>query len=131
MKKFVKVAAVVLVAVMSLALLVACAPNADPAKAEAALKKNGYTVLNVPSITHAGGLQNTVTGTKTDKDKDGNTTVQHVTIFYYDTVDNAKAAYKTLKSDSDKEKGDNTDWTFAQSGKIVYFGTSAAINAAK
>ena len=131
MKKFVKVAAVVLVAVMSLALLVACAPNADPAKAEAALKKNGYTVLNVPSITHAGGLQNTVTGTKTDKDKDGNTTVQHVTIFYYDTAENAKSAFETLQSDSDKEKGDSTDWTFAQSGKIVYYGTKAAINAAK
>lgn len=131
MKKFVKVAAVVLLAVMSLALFVACAPNSDPAKAEAALKKNGYTAINAPSITHVGGLQNTVSGTKTDKDKDGNTTIETVTIFYYDTADNAKAAFETLKGDSEKEKGDKTDWTFAQSGKIVYFGTSAAVKAAR
>ncbi len=131
MKKFAKIAAVALVVVLSLAILVACAPNSDPEKAKASLEKNGYTVVKVPSVTHAGGLQNTVTGTKTEKDKDGNTTVQHVSIFYYDTADNAKAAYETLKSDSEKEKGDNTDWTFAQSGKIVYFGTKAAINAAR
>ena len=42
MKKFAKVMSVALVAVLALAVLVACAPASNPKKAAEALDKNGY-----------------------------------------------------------------------------------------
>lgn len=129
MKKFAKVMALVMVAVMSLALLVSCAPNADPDKAVAALKKNGYTAAKVPAVLGVGGLETTVTGTKTTEDKDGNKKVETVTIMYYGSAEQAQKAYDNVKSEN--EKKDESDWTVAQSGKMIYFGTSAAIKAAR
>lgn len=132
MKKTLKIVAVMLVAIMSLAMLVACAPASDPDKALAALKKDGYKATKVDSVVGLGGLVCTVTGVKAVTDKDGNKKVETVTIHYYGSSDQAAAAFENVKSDSEKDENKNeSDWTVAKSGKMVYYGTKAAINAAR
>lgn len=132
MKKTLKIVAVMLVAIMSLAMLVACAPASDPDKAVAALKKDGYVAVKVDSVLGLGGLVCTVSGTKIVTDKEGNKKVETVTIHYYGSSDQAAAAFENVKSDSEKDENKNeSDWTVAKSGKMVYYGTKAAINAAR
>ena len=123
MKKFVRILALSLVAVMLCASLVACAPSKDPDKAVAALKEAGYTAVKVGDY---------VSGTKI-VEEDGEKKVEHVTIYYSDTKDDATAAMEKIQKLSDEEKGDNdSDWVGAtQSGNIIYFGTKAAIKAAR
>jgi len=68
-----------------------------------------------------------------DEGEDGEKKVEHVTIYYYDTKDVATAAMEKIQKLADEEKSDEkTDWVGAtQSGNIIYFGTKAAIKAAK
>ena len=134
MKKFAQLISLALVAVMCVALLASCAPASDPAKAEKALKDAGYTTAKDTSITPAayklltGKNVNTVlTGTKTDGDKN----VQHITIVYFDKAEDAKTAYEKLADESDKEKKDESDWVFAKSGTMVYWGTKTAVKDAR
>lgn len=131
MKKFAQLISLALVAVMCVALLASCAPASDPAKAEKALKDAGYTVdataitLLVKAAT--GSVKTVVSATKTDNDKN----VQHVTIVYFDSAEDAKTAYEKLQSVSDKEKKDESDWVFAKSGTMVYWGTKTAVKDAR
>lgn len=136
MKKFAQLISLALVAVMCVALLASCAPASDPAKAEKALKDAGYTTVKdttVKDTTAAyklltGKNVNTVlTGTKTDDDKN----VQHITIVYFDKAEDAKTAYEKLADESDKEKKDESDWVFAKSGTMVYWGTKTAVKDAR
>lgn len=131
MKKFAKVMALILVVAMSLALLVACAPNKDPEKAEQSLKDNGYATTNIKSLTGIGGLITTVSGTKIVEDKNGNKKVESVTIMYYGSAAQANAAYDDVKSESDEKGKNESSWIIGISGSMIYFGTSAAIKAAK
>ncbi len=135
MKNMTKLIALALVAVMCVALLVACAPASKPADAKAALEKNGYTVVLVDNETAlkaaellAGidDLVATVNGTKKDGDK-----IEHVAIYYFEDSEAASEAYDKLVDDSDEEKDDETDWVFKKSGKMVYYGTEAAVKAAR
>ena len=119
-KSIVKVLSFALVAVMVCAILVSCGgPNKDPKKAEAALKEAGYTVALVEVKDEKTGLQTTVSAFKgTDM----------ITIAYYDTKANAKAAF----ADAEKAAellGDKI--VVKQSGKMVYMGTEQAIKDAK
>ena len=134
MKKIVKLVSLVLVAVMCVAVFASCAPASDPDKAEAALKDAGYTAAKdttlVPAamkLTTGVNVDAVVTGTKT---ADGKT--DHVTIVYFADKADAKTAYEKLTdtANEDKEK-DDTDWVFKQAGNIVYWGTSAAVKAAR
>lgn len=139
MKKFAKVVALVLVVAMSLALLVSCGPNSDPDKAKEALKGNGYTATISKDaislgITEAllgcerGDMIAIVTGTKKDDDKN----LQTVTIYYFKDSATANKVWDKVKSESDKEsKNNESDWTTAKVGAMIYYGTSAAIKAAK
>lgn len=129
MKKIMGIMALMLVVVMSVALFAACAPNKDPDKAEQSLKKDGYTTTNIDAVLGVGGLQTTVTGTKTVEDKDGNKKIESVTIMYYGSAEQANAAYDKVKSDNKKE--DESNWIIGISGSMIYFGTSAAIKAAR
>ena len=125
MKKFVRILALALVAVMLCATLASCGgPNKDPDKALAALKEEGYTAVKVGDY---------VSGTKLVKDDDGKDKVEHVTIYYYDSKEDATAAMEKIQKLADEEKDDkDTDWVGAtQSGSMIYFGTKAAIKAAK
>ena len=138
MKKLVKVLALVMVVAMSLALLVACAPNSDPDKAKDALKENGYTAtISKDAITlgiteallgcERGDMVAIVTGTTTDADKH----LQTVTIYYFKDGAVANKVYDKVKSESDEKSKDESNWTLAKSGSMIYYGTSAAIKAAR
>ena len=138
MKKFAKIAALALVVVMSLAMLVACAPNSNPDKAIEALKKNGYTAAKdenvVPAaLTRVGGkgVEAVISGTKSTGEGD-NAKVDHVTVIYFASADQAKTAWDKVKSYAEKDKDSKeSDWTITQSGKMIYYGTKAGIAAAR
>ena len=139
MKAFIRALSLTLVALMLCTALVACAPAKDPVDAEAALKKAEYTVLNDNTVTPAlfklsgYDLKNVVTGTKISEDKDGNKVTDIVIIYYFADKDNAEKALEKVKENA-KEKKEETkeDWVEpTRSGSMVYFGTKAAIKAAK
>jgi hypothetical protein len=139
MKKITKILAIALLAIMSLTVLAACAPNADPDKAKAALEKNEYkatksTGMAVDATELLLGIDDLeciITGTKTVENEDGETKVEHVTIYYFEDAKAAKAAFAKLQGESDEEKEEETDWVFKQSGAMVYYGTKAAVKAAR
>ena len=118
MKKFAKITAVVLVAVMALALLVACGPASDPDKAKKALEDNGYTVVNLPAGGIA-GIKAIVSGTKGLLS--GN--AQTITIYYFNDAESANNAWEEIK--------DKSDWVVAKSGAMIYYGTSQAVKDAR
>ena len=125
MKKFVSIISLVLVAVMLCATLVSCgAPAKDPEDALAALKENGYTAAKFGEY---------VSGSKLAEDKDGNKKIDHVTIYYFDSKDDATAAMERIQKVANGEKKDSdTDWVDAtQSGNMIYFGNKQAIKDAK
>ena len=138
MKKFAKIMAVALVAVMALAVLVACGPASDPQKAIDALKKHEYTAAKdtvvVPAaLALAGvkGVDTVVSGSKSVKDGD-KTKVETVTIVYFTDAKAAKEAWSKVEEYANKENKDkDSDWTVKQSGAMIYWGTSAAIKAAR
>lgn len=138
MKKFAKIAALALVVVMSLAMLVACAPNSNPDKAIEALKKNGYTAAKDANVVPAAltlvgvkGVDTVISGTKSSGEGD-DAKVDHVTVIYFASADQAKTAWDKVKSyaENDKDSKDS-DWTITQSGKMIYYGTKAGIAAAR
>ena len=138
MKKFPKIAALALVVVMSLAMLVACAPNSNPDKALEALKKNGYTAAKDANVVPAAltlvgvkGVDTVISGTKSSGEGD-DAKVDHVTVIYFASADQAKAAWDKVKSYAEKdEDSKDSDWTITQSGKMIYYGTKAGIAAAR
>ena len=138
MKKFAKIAAIALVVVMSLAMLVACAPNSNPDKALEALKKNGYTAAKDANVVPAAltlvgvkGVDTVISGTKSSGEGD-DAKVDHVTVIYFASADQAKAAWDKVKSYAEKEEDSkDSDWTITQSGKMIYYGTKAGIAAAR
>ena len=135
MKKTIRIFAVVLSVVLLALALVACAPKNDPDKAKAALEKNGYTAVKTTGyvsgiISAIAGTENkidaTVTGTKDIKDADGKTTkTESVTIIYYKTSADAKEAWKSW-SEADRDRYE----VAKRSGRMIYFGTKAAVKAA-
>ena len=109
MKKFAKIAALALVVVMSLAMLVACAPNSNPDKALEALKKNGYTAAKDANVVPAAltlvgvkGVDTVISGTKSSGEGD-DAKVDHVTVIYFASADQAKAAWDKVKSYAEKD----------------------------
>ena len=139
MKTFVRILTLTLAAVLLCGMLASCAPAKDAAKAEKALKEEDYTVISddnvVPALYKLAGydLDMVVTGTKSVKDDEGKDKIEIVVIYYFADKDNAEKAMDDIKKDAEDAKEDeNTDWVEpTQSGKIVYFGTKAAIKAAR
>lgn len=134
MKKYAQLISLALVAVMCVALLASCAPASDPDKAVAALKDAGYTAVkdtnSIPAaykLLTGTNISAVVTATKTDDDKN----VQSVTIVYFENAKDAKTAYEKLEDKSNEEKKDESDWVFAKSGKMVYWGTKTAVKEAR
>ena len=136
MKKFTKIAAVALVAIMALAMLVACGPASDPDKAIAALKKHEYTAAKDTVVSAALKLigvnvEAVVSGSKTVKDGD-KAKLETVTIVYFTDSSAAKDAFSKVEDYAKKQNKENdSDWTVKQSGAMIYWGTSAAIKAAR
>ena len=134
MKKFVKVMAVALVAVMALAALVACGPNSDPDKALAALKDNGYTATKADDAISLGFMETALGATRGDliaivtgtKDK------EMISILYFKDSSTASKFYdKAEKYVEDQKDDEQTNWQSGQSGALVYFGTPQAVKDAR
>ena len=135
MKKFAKIMAVALVAVLALAALVACGPASKPDKAAAALKKNGYAVESVigsestlkqtalDMIAKAAGLEAgdiTATVTATNGD-DG------INITYFKNASVAKSYWEANKDKVVQKEG----WVTKLSGSMLYSGTEQAVKDAR
>lgn len=122
--KMLKIAAVIVVAVMCVACLVACVPGKFE-KAEENLKAKGYAVvpLNMKggAFKLSSGLESSIIATN------GN---EYINIYYYDSIKNANAAYKEHKNNlSANEKKDlkEAGVKMAIMGKYWYEGTEQAI----
>lgn len=140
MKNFVRVLALSLVTVMLLATLASCgAPAKDPADAKAALEKEEYVVVTdstiIPAAFKIAGydLSSVLTATKTSKNDEGKTVVDHVTVYYFVDKDAATKAMDKVKEEAkDDKKEEDSNWVEPkQSGAMIYYGTKAAIKAAK
>ena len=135
MKKTLRLMAMALVLVTLVAALASCgAPAKDPDDAVAALKENEYIatkdLIVTPNLMKAFGIDGitaVVTGTAIIDKK-----AEHVTIVYFASKADAKDAMEKVKEYADDDKKDeDTDWVIKQSGAMIYYGTSAAIKAAK
>ncbi len=136
MKKCAKIIALSLVAVLALAVLVACAPNSDPDKAVKALEKNGYTAAKdetiIPAALRLLGVKDidcVISGTKTEDDK-----TETVTVIYFGSADAAKDAWDEVQKYAEDKKDDDekdSDWVCKQSGAMIYYGTKAGVKAAR
>lgn len=141
MKHFVRILSLTLVlSLLSVTLLACGKPAKDPADAKAALEEAGYVVAKddriLPATFTALGysLTSVVTGSKIGKDDAGNTVVDHVSIYYFKDKDAATKALDKIKENEAADKGnsDESNWVApTQSGSMVYYGTKAAVKAAK
>ena len=138
MKKFARIMAVALVAVLALAALVACGPASDPEKAAAALKENGYAVASVigsdsvagkvaqatlDAIAIAAGLEaGDITATVTATN--GN---EGISITYFKSASAAKTFWDKNKDSIEKKDG----WVTKISGSMIYTGTEQAVKDAR
>ena len=139
MKRTIRILSLALCLALFALALVACGPKSDPEKAKKALEKNGYTIDS--AVDYLAGLATAITGNKTIdttltahkdvEDKDGNTKTQFITIVYYKTAADAKADWENAKKDAEDDKqGEDSDWVVARSGRMIYWGTKAAVKAA-
>lgn len=133
MKKAIKLIALALVLTLSVLTLASCIPpNSDPDKAIDALKDNDYKAVHddtiIPLALKLMGvddIDDVVTGTKIVDDK-----LEHVTIIYFEDADAAKDAWEDVKEYAEENKDDeDTDWTIAKFGKMIWYGTEDAIKA--
>lgn len=137
MKHTLKLVALTLVLLMSVAMLAACsAPNADPEKAVDALEDKGYTAaedtLIIPNALKLLGVKDVksvISGTKIDSE---NEKVEHITVVYFEDSEAADAAWdKVKKYAEDDKEDDDSDWTIDKSGAMIFWGTKTAVKDAR
>lgn len=134
MKKTLQFIALALVLVLSVVTLASCLPpNMDPEKAIASLKENDFKAAEddtlLPFVFAGLGIKDVdvvVTGTAIIDNK-----LEHVTIIYFEDAEAAKEAWEDVKEYAEKEdkEEEDTDWTIAKFGKMIWYGTEAAIKA--
>lgn len=148
MKKFSKILAVFFVVVFTALAMVACAPNKNPDKALQSLKANGYEAgmvtkatqtdpafeLTFNEIAKAIGITTAATNSLVAvvsgvKAGESETESETVTILYFDSKDSMKKCWRNRKIYIEKDT--ESDLIVERSGKIIYIGTKAAINAAR
>lgn len=140
MKKLSKLLSVLLIAVFCTMALTACSPNSDPNKAKSSLEKAGYTTLMLSDVISLTGIEvalgcgrrdvtATLAASKVNEDKSS----ESIFIIYFKDAAAAKNCWDKAKSYIEKEEKDDgeTDFTVKRSGKMIYGGTKAAIDAAK
>ena len=153
MKKFVKIMAVALVAVMAIAVLASCgggAPNSDPKKAISALQKNGYEtslsfvaadgVIAKAACDAAGATLGVkegeciamVVGMKleSEDDEDG----EMIMIYYFSSAAIAKdvwesEAFKAIREEALEDAPE--DAVVNISGAMIFIGTKQAVKDAR
>lgn len=140
MKRFVQSLALMLVTVLLCGVLTSCSRFPDSTKAEEALVAAEYTVTFGDS-----GVISTYMSMGIDLDEKlmarysvydtstRTTIVQYAAVYYFADAENAKKAMEHVVTDAAAEKSDEyTDWVEpTRSGSIIYYGTPAAIEAAK
>ena len=109
-------------------------PSSDPDKALAALQDAGLVAAKdstvLPTTLSLVGIKDVecvVSGTgKIDGE------AETVTIFYFEDSKAANAAWeKAQEYAGDKKTDEETDWVCKKSGAMIYYGTKAAVKAAK
>ena len=125
----------ILSAVLACVLLVGCVfalascggPNSDPAKAEAALKEEGYTVAAIPTFGLA-GVKKAISAYKVDGENN-----EGVQIFYLTEDADADKAYEEIEKlyNEAKEEDEDIDLKIGKADGMIWFGTADAIKAAK
>ena len=138
MKKVLSIVCLLALTIACLFTMVSCgAPNSDPDKALAALKENGINwagkdTVAIPLTLKLAGIENVdcvVSGTGKIEDK-----YAHVTIIYFTDSDSAKNAWEKVEERANAAKDDadeDSEWVCDKSGKMIYYGTKNAIDAAK
>ena len=128
MKKFTRILALTLVLIMSVALFASCAaPNKDPKKAKEALEKAEYEVMFVDgeladlaaAFLEVDKVDAMISATKGD---------DAIEIIYFDDAAAAKEFFDVVKKAAEDA---GTTAKVQRSGNMVYYGTPAAIKAAK
>ena len=102
------------------------------------VKKKEYTAAQDTLIVPAAiklltgkNVTSFVSGTKTVENKDGEKKTETVGIVYFESKADANDAWEKMQDYAkDQNKDKDTDWQVKKSGKMIYWGTKAAINAA-
>lgn len=134
MKKLVRIISLALVAVLLGAALVSCGgPNADPAKAKAALDEANYLVTETDNDFAIGAVELALGIDDLECVVAGVAKEDAIAIYYFEDAKAAKTAFETMKTKTDKILEDvEEDKVVAKcSGKMVYFGTKQAVKDAK
>ena len=138
MKKRITIITVLALALVCVMLFAACTPASNPEKAKEKLEKKGYTVVVDNRVQPAAlkmtaginGVDTVLTATYSDDD-----TTEYLTVLYFSSASDAKAAWDAAKKEAESEKKDSKDkddsnWTVGKSGKRIWFGTKNAVKAA-
>ena len=130
MKKLFKITSLALVMLMLIASLVACGgPAKEPADAKAALEANNYTVAlsegkaleAIASMMGIDDLDAKIVATSKDDLDD------YITIYYFEDADDAEAAWAKIQEEADNKDAE----VVKKSGAMIYYGSEAAVKAAK
>ena len=128
MKRIISLMLLCLLLVGCALTLVSCgAPNSDPAKAEAALKEDGYTVVAIPTFGIA-GVKKAISAYKGEDDN-----AEGIQIFYLSEGADVDAAYEYVEGlyNEAKEEEDDINFKIGKADGMIWFGTANAIKAAK
>ena len=140
MKQWIRTLFLTVVAVFFCCQLAACAPLADSVAVEGALTEAGYTVSfagdDVISsyMSERIDLDEKLIGTLSMYDTaTKQRTEQYIAIYYFADVENAKKAIERVTADASAERSEKyADWVEpTRKGKVIYYGTAAAVEAAK
>lgn len=138
MKKVLSIVCLLALTVACLFTMVSCGgPNSDPDKALAALKENGVDwagkdTVAIPLTLKLAGIENVdcvVSGTGKIEEK-----YAHITIIYFTDSDSANNAWEKVEEKAEaakKDAGEDSQWVCDKSGKMIYYGTKNAVDAAK
>ncbi len=147
MKKRITIITAALVLILTCAMvLAACGPSADPETAKQNLKDDGYdaAVYDGDSLVFKTafslfGIENVDKILVGSNFKDDS--FEFVTVFYFGSSKDAKNAVDQVKKyaeskEEEKEKEQKKDegsieWAFGKSGKMIWFGTKAAVKSAR
>lgn len=145
-KKIALISTILALALVCSVLLAACGPASDPATAKDNLKKEGYSATVYDSdnaFVKVGlslfGLEKVAQVLVASKYADDS--FEFLTVLYFDSakdanemVEKAKEYAKDQEKDQEKDqkkKEGEVEWTFGKSGKMIWFGTKAAVKAAR
>ena len=145
-KKISLLCTIIIFALVCAMLLTACGPASDPDKAKNNLKDEGYSAavydgdnLIVRVALAAAGVENVDKVLVASKYTDDS--FEFLSVLYFDSAKDANAAVEKAKEyakdqekdqekDQKKKEGE-VEWTFGKSGKMIWFGTKAAVKAAR